>query len=264
MLIRKMSVQPRTADSAAKNSVFLRASRPIWMLIGLFMMTSGNAQEGTAAEEHDPWSGKASLGYLATSGNTENSSLNTGFEVGYASGKWAHLLKALAINSSQDQQTTAEAYELGWKSEYNFSESDFMFGRASWRKDRFSGYDTQLSETVGYGRRILAVGAHTLNAEIGAGARQSTLRDGTDENDLILRAGLDYSWKFSETAEFTQDFTIESGDVNTYLESISALRARLLGELALVASYTIKNNSDVPAGTEKTDTYTALALEYGF
>ena len=33
---------------------------------------------------------------------------------------------------------------------------------------------------------------------------------------------------------------------------------------ALVASYTIKHNSDVPLLTEKTDTYTALALEYSF
>jgi len=31
-----------------------------------------------------------------------------------------------------------------------------------------------------------------------------------------------------------------------------------------VAYYTIKNNSEVPALTEKTDTYTALSLEYAF
>ena len=40
------------------------------------------------------------------------------------------------------------------------------------------------------------------------------------------------------------------------------MSAKLLGDLALVASYTIKNNSDVPPLTEKTDTYTALSLEY--
>ena len=38
------------------------------------------------AEQESPWTGKASLGYLATSGNTENSSLNSAIEVGYASG----------------------------------------------------------------------------------------------------------------------------------------------------------------------------------
>ena len=68
----------------------------------------------------------------------------------------------------------------------------------------------------------------------------------------------------SDTATFTQDLLLESGSENTYLESKTALSARLVGTLALVASYTIKSNSDVPLGTEKTDTLTALVLEYAF
>jgi len=240
--------------------------RSIWILAGLFLTSTLWAQEAAAgaAEESSPWSGKATLGYLATTGNTENSSLNSGLEIGYASGKWAHLAKAVAINSSEDKRTTAEAYELAWKSEFNFSEHNYLFGRANWRKDRFSGYATQLSETVGYGRRIIGSGTHILSVEIGAGARQSELSDGTKEDDVIFRGGIDYRWKFSETAEFTQNFVLESGEVNNYFESVSALRARLLGQLALVASYTIKNNSEVPLGAEKTDTFTALSLEYGF
>ena len=45
---------------------------------------------------------------------------------------------------------------------------------------------------------------------------------------------------------------------------MSKLSASLVGSLALVASYTVKNNSDVPVGIEKTDTFTALSLEYIF
>mgnify|MGYP001817612450 FL=1 len=73
-----------------------------------------------------------------------------------------------------------------------------------------------------------------------------------------------YKWLFSETAEFRQDLTAEGGEENTYIESVTAVSAKLLGDLALVASYTIKHNTDVPALTEKTDTYTALSLEYAF
>lgn len=218
-----------------------------------------------AAEEEDkPWAGKAMLGYLATSGNTDNSNLNTSFEVGYTTGKWQHLLNAQAINASQDDATTAEAYELGWKSERSLSEYDFLFGRLNWRKDRFSGYDTQFSQTIGYGRRLIDQELHKLNAEIGAGARQSELVDGSKESEAILRAGLYYTWILSETAEFGQDFVIESGSSNTYLESVTALSAKLMGDLALVASFTVKNNSDVPPLTDKTDTFTALSLEYLF
>ncbi len=227
--------------------------------------TSSFAHEEPAAEEDtSPWSGKVSFGYLATSGNTENSNLNGNFEVGYATGDWTHLLDAYAINASEDNVNTAEAYGVGWKSEWNMSETNFLYGRLSYRNDRFSGFPTQFSQTVGYGRRFINTEAHILNAEVGAGARQSERADGVDENDFILNAGMHYKWSFSETANFTQDFAIEYGENNTYMESVSAVTARLIGQLALVASYTVKNNSDVPVGSEKTDTYSAIALEYAF
>ncbi len=211
-----------------------------------------------------PWAGKATLGYLATSGNTESSTLNTGFEIGYTTGKWAHLFNAAAVTASESDTTTAEAYDAGWKSERNLSDKDFLFGRLSWRKDRFGGFDTQFSQTVGYGRRLVDSDKHKLNAELGAGARQSTLQDDSKEEETIFRGGMYYKWLFSETAEFRQDLTVEAGQENTYTESVTAVSAKLLGDLALVASYTIKNNSDVPPLTEKTDTYTALSLEYAF
>ena len=239
--------------------------RTIALAVGLFLVGPIYAQEETAAGgETGPWSGKLVLGYLATDGNTESSSLNTGFEIAYATGNWLHGLDGRAIHSTQDSDTIAEAYELGWKTEYDFSATSFAFGRVDWRKDRFSGYDQQVSQTAGYGRRLIDTAAHVLNAEIGAGARQLDVADGTSEDEVIVRGGLDYTWAFSETAQFTQDLVVESGDTNTYLESVTAIKATLIGDLALVASYTIKNNSEVPAGTEETDTYSALSLEYAF
>jgi putative salt-induced outer membrane protein len=215
-------------------------------------------------EPESPWTGKATLGYLATSGNTENSTLNTGVEVGFATGKWQHIANAAAINASENKVTTAEAYDLGWKTERNLSDKDFVFGRLDWRKDNFGAFDTQFSQTVGYGRRLIKTDKHVLNIEAGVGARQSETQDGVTEDETIFRGGAYYKWQFSETAEFRQDLTVESGSANTYLVSDTAVSAKLVGNLALVASYTIKHNTDVPALTEKTDTYTALSLEYAF
>jgi putative salt-induced outer membrane protein len=218
----------------------------------------------SAPEPESPWSGKATMGYLATSGNTENSTLNSGFEVGYSTDNWAHLFKAKAVNASENNVTTAEAYDAGWKSERQITDHDFLYGRLDWRKDRFGGFDTQFSQTVGYGRRLIDTDKHKLNAEIGVGARQSEAQDGTTENETIGTGGLYYTWVLSETAEFRQELKTEAGSENTYFESVTALKARLIGDLALVASYTVKHNTDVPALTEKTDTYTALSLEYAF
>jgi len=229
-------------------------------VVALITPFSSMAQE----EAEGPWSGKATLGYLATSGNTENSTLNTGFELGYKIGKWQHIATLKAINSSEEDTTTAEAYEVGLKSERNLTDKDFLFGKLDWRKDRFGGFDTQFSQVVGYGRRLINTDKHSLNAEVGVGARQSERQDGTEEDETIFNGGLYYNWAFSETAAFSQDLTTEVGPDNTYSESITKVSAQLLGNLALVASYTIKHNSDVVAGTEKKDMYTALSLEYGF
>ena len=142
------------------------------------------------AEEQSPWAGKATLGYLATSGNTENSTLNTGFEVGYTSGQWAHLLEAAAISASENEDTTAEAYDLGWKSERKISDKDFLFGRLQWRKDNFGAFDTQFSQTLGYGRRLVDNDKHKLNLELGVGARQSELQLlGSKEKETIFTVG---------------------------------------------------------------------------
>ena len=235
--------------------------RTFVMLAALVAPASLMAQD---AEPESPWAGKATLGYLATSGNTENSTLNTGFELGYATGKWAHLLTASAVNASENESTTAEAYNVGWKSERNITDADFLFGRLDWRKDRFGGFDTQFSQTVGYGRRLIDTDKHKLNAEIGAGARQSETQLGVTEDETVFRGGMYYKWLISETSEFRQDVTAEGGEDNTYVESVSALSAKLIGNVALVASFTVKHNTDVAATLEKTDTYTALSLEYVF
>ena len=236
------------------------------MFVGatLLITASALAQSPPAVEEESPWSGAASLGYLSTSGNTETTSYGAKFGVGYAQDKWKHAFNLSSNGAAESDTTTAESFQAGWKSEYNLTEHDFLFGTVDWRKDRFSGVDQQLSEAVGYGRRLIDTPKHLLSAGLGVGHRSADLADGTSESGVIGRGNVNYSWIFSETAGFDQNFIVESGSDNTYIESISAVRARLLGDFALVLSYTIKQNSDVPVGSEKTDRLSAVSIEYAF
>lgn len=217
-----------------------------------------------ADEDAGPWSGTARLGYLSTSGNTDTDNVNARFELGYAPGRWKHSGFAAGIGAREEDRTTAEAYELGARTTYDFNEFDYLFAQASWRKDKFSGYDQQISESVGYGRRLINTQRQHLNVEIGAGARQAKLRDGASRNEAILRFGSDYEYRFNDFAAFNVDLAVESGSDNTFSEAVAAVRTQLLGRLALVVSYTVRNNSSVPVGTSRTDTYSALSLEYKF
>lgn len=213
----------------------------------------------------DPLAGEVSLGYIATSGNTDSTSTNAAFGLKYELTRWAHEVALAAVAATTDEATTAEAYSAGYKARRTFDETrSYLFTTADWRKDRFSTFESVLSETVGYGRRLIDSGPHLFNAEIGAGARQARLIDDTDQNDAILRAAIGYQLRLSELTGFTQDLIIEAGESNTSTEAISAVRARLIGRVGLVLSYRVKNNSDVLPGTEPTDRFTSIALEYAF
>lgn len=239
-----------------RKGLFISAT--LLMAIGAF------AQLPSTVEEESPWSGAASLGYLSTSGNTETTSYSTTFGVSYAKNDWEHAFNVSSNGADASEITTAEAYQAGWKSEYSLTENDFVFGTVDWRKDRFSGVDQQLTEAVGYGRRLIDTPKHLLSVGLGVGHRSADLADGMTESGVIGRGNVNYSWIFSETAGFDQNIIVESGSDNTYIESISAVRARLFGDFALVLSYTIKQNSDVPVGSEKTDRLSAVSIAYAF
>ena len=234
------------------------------ILAASLLLPAAHALAEDAAADAGPWSGNVRLGYLATTGNSETDNMNFAAAVLYSRDRWKHGLAGSAVGASDSNQTTAETYTLGWRSTYDFSEFDYLFGRIDWLKDKFSGYDQQLSQAVGYGRRLINQPNQFLNVEIGAGARQSQLRTGEDENEAIVRLGANYLYRFNDNAEFNFDLGIQSGQENTFTESIAALKTSLFGNVSAVVAYTVRNNSDVPAGSRRTDTITSIALEYGF
>ena len=68
----------------------------------------------------------------------------------------------------------------------------------------------------------------------------------------------------TETTDFEQSLVVESGSTNTMTESRSSLRARIIGNVALVLSYRVKHNGSVPQGSANADRFTSVALEYAF
>jgi putative salt-induced outer membrane protein len=213
----------------------------------------------------DPFTGQVALGYLSTSGNTESTNGNASFGMKLLRDKWEHQVKASAVAATNDALTTAEAYAANYTARRQFdSKKSYLFTTLDWRKDRFSSYEDELSETAGYGRRLIENGPHLLTGEIGAGARQANLIDGTSQDEGIIRGALGYTWKFTDTTGFSQDLVIESGSSNTSTEWLSKLRAKLVNNIGLVLSYRVKHNSQVVLGSEPTDTFTSISLEYAF
>ena len=210
------------------------------------------------------WKGEGEFGYVATSGNTETSSLKARLGLVHERERWRHGAKLEALNTSDSDVTTGERYAAIWQSDYKFNEFDYAFGRLHYETDKFSGYDYRVSETVGYGRRVLRRDDMTLDLEAGPGARQSKLETGGRENEMILRLAGKYAWKITAHSSFTQDLSFDIGEDNAVSESVTAVQAMIVGDLSVKLSYTVKNTSDVPAGVKNTDTETGATLVYSF
>lgn len=211
------------------------------------------------------WKGEAGVGLIATRGNSDTDSLNGKFLLDYTHQAWKNQFTVTAINSGDDDGRTAERYTAGDKLDYHLSELNYLFGAVDWERDRFGGYRERMSEVLGYGRHLLSGPVHRLDVEIGAGARQTEEQSTGEEHDeAIGRISGQYGWTLSDTSAFAQSLKIESGSSNTYSEAISELKISIVGSLFATLSFSVRHNSDVPVGTDKTDTVTAANLSYAF
>ncbi len=212
------------------------------------------------------WSGRLEVGAVATSGNSETSTLNAAFGVARASGAWTAKARAVAIQTSKDGDATAERYEAGLRAERNFGDANYWFANADYEKDLFGGVRERTTETLGYGRRLLKTASQVLDLELGAGARQqkAQLVSAQRESRVVGRSALHYVWTISPSSAFSQDLKIEGGEDNVYSESVTRLKLSILGRVYANLGFTVKNNSRVPVDAENTDTISSVTLSYEF
>ena len=163
---------------------------------------------------------------------TVNASLKVTWDL---DGPWKHNWTALAITARTDDVKTAESYAAGYKAQRDFSETSYMFFSGDWREDSSpatTGRSPKPSATAAgsskrapHARPRRRRGCQAIGLDHGRGTRRSH-----------RSRRLDYLLTISESSEFSQKFLIEQGDENRYMESTSALKTRIVGNLALVFS----------------------------
>ncbi len=211
------------------------------------------------------WSGEGAFGFTSSSGNTDTENLNAALKIARKSMQWKHSLGLEAIRNETDDEKSADRWSLKGRSEYSLSEKSYSFGQARHEEDDFGGYAEQTSLVVGLGSRFIENDKHLLDLSAGVGYRSLEESDSGDtEDDGIVTSDLIYEYKISESSTFHEIALIEVGADNTFFQSETALRSTISGSLYSQISYLVKNNSDVPSGTEKTDKIVNISLVYGF
>lgn len=226
--------------------------------------------------EKKAWDIEVEASYLLKNGNSNSESV-----VGKASathdGKiWRHAAQLEAVNTvgeddNGDEERTAERYYASYKLDRKFDNGYYLFNAFTYDKDRFSGYQYQASYAIGLGRRFIDTATQTLDLEAGPGYRTQCLEPDdsyfdcqNNEDSAIARIAGKYKWKISDTASFSQNVSSEIGEENTSLRSETSLTSKINDHFAMRLSYLLTRDSEVPAGTHKTDTETTVSLVYTF
>jgi putative salt-induced outer membrane protein len=239
------------------------------MLAGL-LAVSGSAAGAAEEEVKSPWKSSIELGFISTTGNTETQTISAKANVVYEVEKWRHTGHAEGFGTQTDDDNTgetivsAERYELSGKSDYKFTELDYIYGIVKLQKDRFSGFEYEHIVSFGYGRKAIKQDNMELDLEIGPGLRLFKVDNGASDEEALLRLSANYWWQISDNSKFTQELTSDVGEDITSTKSITGIQANINSTLALKFTYTLRHKSSVPADTEKKDTETGVTLVYNF
>ncbi|MDX1589154.1 MAG: DUF481 domain-containing protein [Oleiphilaceae bacterium] len=230
------------------------------------------ATSSASAVAQEGWSGSAEAGLVSSSGNTSETSITARVDVTRDWADWRQKLNLESRYAEQEEVRTAERYRASTQLDYKFNPHDFVFVRASYDNDDFSGFEFQATASAGYGRRAWDAGEKSyLDISAGVGYRFSRFDqpdpDGkTRREDPIGRFAANFSYALSPAATFQQDLETEVGLNNgeSISKSVTSLQANLRDSLAMRFSYTVERESEVPAGSKNTDTITAVTLLYSF
>lgn len=237
-------------------------------LIALALLASANVN--AADEAKSPWTSSAELGYVATSGNTNTSTLAAKFDIAYEVEKWKHTGHAETLQSQTRNATTGQDEKTAdnslvtYQADYKFTERDYAFGLLSYKADRFSGFEYQAKAVVGYGRKISLREAMKLNLEAGAGDRKYKPDNMASEYDPFIYLAAKYLWDITSTSKFTEDLTADFGDKQDEWRSVTALSAKINTSLSMKLSYTVDYLDVVPPGNNNYNRETAVTLVYAF
>lgn len=88
------------------------------------------------------------------------------------------------------------------------------------------------------------------------------LEPGDTDSEVVFRGTLDYDHELTATTSLLNEFVVEAGADNTFVQNDVSLQVKMTDLLALAVGYSVRHNTDPPVGFEETDTLTTINLVY--
>jgi putative salt-induced outer membrane protein len=207
--------------------------------------------------------GTVDFSFIAATGNSDSQTLGLAGDVIVRPDGWEIRNRAGFIRAETDDELTAEAFYYNFRAARKLTARLSAYGQYDYLRDTFAGIEHRSVITGGLDYLVVDRAPHRLSVFAGLGYLNEQRVSGDDLSTAVLDAGWAYRLKFSESAEFTDDFrydqSLSNGD-DWRIGHTAALAAKLTGLFSLKVSHNIRFVNDPPPGFDQTDTLTAIAL----
>lgn len=237
--------------------------------------TSGKTPSGAGFLDLGAWEGGVELGMSTSSGNTEEQAFAVGLELKRViSKRWDHKLDFDMDYARRLGLTSKERYAAHYELFYRRWDRTYLYAFLAGERDRFSAFDYRITESVGVGYQVFEGPRQKWSLEGGPGLRQTKLNTillgtqppagGSFGNEIIAVLNSNYEFQFTEGLSFSNKTKVFVGEARTTIANEAGLKVRLNGALSARLSFDVKYDSEVLAGTHKTDTLTRATIVYDF
>ncbi|MEW6777727.1 MAG: DUF481 domain-containing protein [Bdellovibrionota bacterium] len=232
------------------------------------------------------WKASAELGLTLSTGNTKSKSINSAVkgevtegDLTFKAGGTALFTRSTVVIDPgppvvEAKRTTARKFTADGRTDWSISKHQYLFILGTYLNDKLGGAEWEVTESAGYGFKVIDEEKLKLKLEAGPAGRHSEPARGTaqeeEKHDIAGRGAMALEWVISQYATFNEDASVVASEEepNTpsgvVVESISALKAKVSDKLSMKATFTYRHQSEVAAGKKEDDTTTAVTFVYDF
>jgi putative salt-induced outer membrane protein YdiY len=245
------------------------------VLAGTFLLAAARADDaavsapGAAAPAPTKkWKDSAEASFVDTNGNSKTSTTAGKDSFTYDFDPLTRLeLGGGGLNARSQNQTTAEQYYAGEKTQSKFDDRDYVFEKYRWDKDRFAGVLSRQEFSVGVGRDFWKTKTNLLTGEAAPGYLNEERVGEARRSVAMGRLYSKYAHDFTATSKFSQDVEYLQSladDRDSRINTETALTTTLTTRFAVKTSFTWKRSNQPPPGFHKDDELTSFALIANF
>lgn len=217
------------------------------------------------------WTGEGSFGAGVTTGNTKTSDLSAGLKLKHVEGGWTQAVELAGEYGKTNSTETRNRITAAFQVDRSFSDNLRGFGRVTYEKDAFSGFNNRYSAGVGVAYDVIKSEPTSWTLQGGPGFRRDEIKGralplpaiaARTEDSFAVMAGSRFKHKLNDNVSLSNDTDVVYTNTTTQIVNDLALTFDISGNIQGRVSYGVRHDTSPPRGFEKTDTTTRFSLVY--